>query len=181
MKHALCLLAALFLASLAAVEGAERSLSALRHLVVTGKWPNAGCQAEARGSGSEMDRCHASIARSDRGGAPAKEGSALFLDSPLVMKSGEKLTAPPENATHASFNSLLSHAALLRVTRGVVHWPILSAPPSWQSRFGSAFCISGIGAGECCLRSEMDPPTDMSSQRQNVKRLLQATQMHQSR
>ena len=101
MKAALSLLTALTLAPLSALYAAEKPLRAWQPLVRTEtwieKWPDASGKAETRNVTAEV-WTQAMQATLDAQGTLHIPARALpyYLDGPLVLKSGQKLTVDPK-------------------------------------------------------------------------------------
>ena len=100
MKHTITFLTALLLAPLAALQAAPKPLSAWQLLVRTEKWtekwPDASGKAETRNVTAEV-WTQAMQATLDAQGTlhiPAR-AQPYYLDGPLVLKSGQKLSADP--------------------------------------------------------------------------------------
>ncbi|MCX6855406.1 MAG: hypothetical protein NTV80_10940 [Verrucomicrobia bacterium] len=98
MKHTLTLLTALLLAPLAALPAEEKPLSAWQNLVRTEtwteQWPDASGKIETRNVTAEV-WTQATQATLDVQGTlhiPARD-KPYYLDGPIVLKSGQKLTA----------------------------------------------------------------------------------------
>ena len=100
MTHHLTLLTALLLAPLAALEAAPKPLSAWQPLVRTEtwteQWPDAAGKAETRNVTAEVwtQAMQAALDAEGKLHIPARE-KPYYLDGPLVLKSGQKLSADP--------------------------------------------------------------------------------------
>lgn len=101
MKRTLTLVAALLLAPLTAASAADRPLSDFCNLVRTEtwteQWPDAAGKIEARAVTAEVwtDAMQASLEAQGRLHIPARD-KPYYLDGPLVLKSGRRLTADPQ-------------------------------------------------------------------------------------
>jgi hypothetical protein len=101
MKHTLTLITALLLAPLAALHAAEKPLSDWQHLVRTGtwteKWPDASGEMETRTVTAEVWTAAMQAALDAQGTLhiPAR-AQPYYIDAPLVLKSGFKLSADPK-------------------------------------------------------------------------------------
>lgn len=101
MKPTLTLFAALLLAPLAAASAAERALRSFHHLVRTEtwteKWPDTDGKMETRTVTGEVwtAAMQAALDAQNVLHIPARE-KPYYLDGPLVLKSGQKLTADPK-------------------------------------------------------------------------------------
>lgn len=100
MKPTLTLLACLLLAPLATLEAAPKPLSAWQHLVRTAKWtekwPDAAGKVETRNVTAEVwtQAMQAVLDAEGKLHIPAR-AKPYYLDGPLIMKSGQKLSADP--------------------------------------------------------------------------------------
>jgi hypothetical protein len=101
MKHTFTLITAVLLAPLAVLHAADKPLSDFRNLVRTEtwteRWPDAAGKIEVRSVTTEV-WTHAMQASLDAQGSlhiPACE-KPYYLDGPLVLKSGQNLTADPQ-------------------------------------------------------------------------------------
>ena len=100
MKRILSLFA-LLLAPLATLHAADRTLSAFQHLVRTEswteKWPDADGKMETRNVTAQVWTAAMQAALDAHGALqiPARE-RPYYLDGPIVLKSGQKLTADPK-------------------------------------------------------------------------------------
>ena len=101
MKHTLTLITTLLLAPLAALHAAEKPLSDWQHLVRTGtwteKWPDASGEMETRTVTAEVWTTAMQAALDAQGTLhiPAR-AQPYYIDAPLVLKSGFKLSADPK-------------------------------------------------------------------------------------
>lgn len=101
MKHTLTLITALLLAPLAALHAAEKPLSDWQHLVRTEtwteKWPDASGEMETRTVTAEVWTAAMQAALDAQGTLhiPAR-AQPYYIDGPLVLKSGFKLSADPK-------------------------------------------------------------------------------------
>jgi hypothetical protein len=100
MKPTLTLFTALLLVPPAALQAAEKPLSDWQHLVRTEtwteKWPDASGKAETRNVTAEVwtQAMQATLNAQGTLHIPAR-AQPYYLDSPLVVKSGQKLSADP--------------------------------------------------------------------------------------
>ena len=101
MKHTLTLITALLLAPLAALHAAEKPLSDWQHLVRTEtwteKWQDASGEMETRTVTAEVWTAAMQAALDAQGTLhiPAR-AQPYYIDGPLVLKSGFKLSADPK-------------------------------------------------------------------------------------
>ncbi len=101
MKHNLAPLITLLLAPLSALYGSDRALAEFRQLVYTEswteRWPTVSGAEEARNVTAEVwtKAMQASLDAQGTLHIPARE-KPYYLDGPLVMKTGHKLTADPK-------------------------------------------------------------------------------------
>ncbi len=101
MKYNLALLITLLLAPLSALYGSDRALAEFKPLVYTEswteKWPTVSGAEEARNVTAEVwtKAMQASLDAQGTLHIPASE-KPYYLDGPLVMKTGHKLTADPK-------------------------------------------------------------------------------------
>lgn len=100
MRSRICILTALLLAAVAAAHAAVRPLSDFRPLVRTEtwteRWPDAAGKIEARSVTAEVwtHAMQASLDAQSTVHIPARD-KPYYLDGPLVLKSGQQLTADP--------------------------------------------------------------------------------------
>lgn len=100
MKPILTLLTALLLAPLASLEAAPKPLSVWQHLVRTEKWteqwPDAAGKVETRKVTAEVwtQAMQAVLDSESKLHIPAR-AQPYYLDGPLILKSGQKLSADP--------------------------------------------------------------------------------------
>ena len=101
MKYNLALLITLLLAPLSALYGSDRALAEFKQLVYTEswteKWPAVSGAEETRNVTAEVwtKAMQASLDAQGTLHIPARE-KPYYLDGPLVMKTGHKLTADPK-------------------------------------------------------------------------------------
>jgi hypothetical protein len=101
LKHTLTLFIVLLITPLAALHATENPLSAWQHLVRmetwTEKWPDASGQVETRTVTAEVWTTAMQAALDAQGAMhiPAR-AKPYYLDGPLVLKSGQKLSADPK-------------------------------------------------------------------------------------
>lgn len=101
MKRTLALVATLLLAPLATASAADRPLSDFCSLARTEawteQWPDAAGKIEARAVTAEVwtDAMQACLEAQGRLHIPARD-KPYYLDGPLVLKSGRRLTADPQ-------------------------------------------------------------------------------------
>ena len=100
-KSTLILITAILLAPLPAASTAVRTLSSFQHLVRsetwTEKWPDAAGKMETRSVTAEIwtQAMQAALDAQNSLHIPARE-KPYYLDGPLVLKSGQQLTADPK-------------------------------------------------------------------------------------
>ena len=100
MKRAVNLLAALLLAPLAVLQAAPKPLSARQALVRTEKWteqwPDAAGKIETRNVTAEVwTKAMQSVLDADGKLHIPARAQPYYLDGPLILKSGQKLSADP--------------------------------------------------------------------------------------